>query len=158
MATFSLKRILFPTDFSDTAACSLDYASGLASRFGARLHVLHVVPDPMSQDWAGEAGGISFPDLRETWIAEAERRLGELSLSGVETQRATRVGHAFVEIVRYARENDIDLIVMGTHGRGAVSHMLLGSVAEKVVRKAPCPVLTVRKPGHTFVMPTMPVM
>ena len=59
----------------------------------------------------------------------------------------------FVEIVRYAREKNIDLLVMGTHGRGPIAHMLLGSVAEKVVRKAPCPVLTVRHPEHEFVMP-----
>ena len=158
MATFPLQRILFPTDFSDTAAWSLGYVRALASRFGARVHLLHVVPDPVSQDWAGEAAGFSIPDLRKTWIAEAERQLAEIPLNGIETERAARVGHAFVEIIRYARENEIDLIVMGTHGRGAVSHMLLGSVAEKVVRKAPCPVLTVRKPGHTFVMPAMPVI
>ena len=59
----------------------------------------------------------------------------------------------FVEIVRYARENEIDLLVLGTHGRGAIAHMLIGSVAEKVVRKAPCPVLTVRHPEHEFIMP-----
>ena len=73
-------------------------------------------------------------------------------------ERVTVVGHAFVEILQYASGNDIDLIVMGTHGRGAVKHMLLGSVAEKVVRKAPCPVLTVRHPGYEFIMPTIPVM
>ena len=59
----------------------------------------------------------------------------------------------FVEIIRYARENNIDLLVLGTHGRGAIAHMLMGSVAEKIVRKAPCPVLTVRHPEHEFVMP-----
>ena len=67
--------------------------------------------------------------------------------------RAIRVGHAFVEIIRYATDQAVDLIVMGTHGRGPVRHLLLGSVAEKVVRKARCPVLTVRQPGHAFVMP-----
>ena len=61
------------------------------------------------------------------------------------------------EILRYAGANDIDLIVMGTHGRGGVSHMLLGSIAEKVVRRAPCPVLTVRYPQHEFVEPGVPV-
>jgi nucleotide-binding universal stress UspA family protein len=66
---------------------------------------------------------------------------------------ALRTGSAFVEIVRYAREEEIDLLVMGTHGRGAIAHMLLGSVAERVVRKAPCPVLTVRQRPHEFVMP-----
>ena len=68
-------------------------------------------------------------------------------------QLVTLVGTPFVEIIRYAREHEIDLIVMGTHGRGLIAHVLMGSVAEKVVRKAPCPVLTVRHPEHEFVMP-----
>lgn len=147
----NLTRILFPTDFSDTAGHALDYARDLAARYGASVHVLHVVRDPMSQAWAGEAAGVVIPDLLKSWRADAERRLRELSLDGIRTRRAVRVGHAFVEIIQYAKSNEIDLIVMGTHGRGPVEHLLLGSVAEKVVRKAPCPVLTVREPGHTFV-------
>jgi nucleotide-binding universal stress UspA family protein len=67
--------------------------------------------------------------------------------------RAAGVGGPYVEIVRYAKERDIDIIVMGTHGRGFMAHMLMGSVAEKVVRKAPCAVLTVRHPEHEFVIP-----
>ena len=149
----SFTRILFPTDFSETAEHALDYVRDLAERHGARVHLLHVVRDPKSQAWAGEAAGIVIPDLLQTWTAEAEGRMRELSLNGIRTDRAVRVGHPFGEIIRYARDNGIDLIVMGTHGRGPVEHMLLGSVAEKVVRKAPCPVLTVRKPGHGFEMP-----
>ena len=68
-------------------------------------------------------------------------------------QIVTLVGSPFLEIVTYAKSHDIDLIVMGTHGRGPIAHMLMGSVAEKVVRKAPCPVLTVRHPEHEFIMP-----
>ena len=67
--------------------------------------------------------------------------------------KVVRQGPPFLEIVRYAQEANIDLIVLGTHGRGGLAHMLLGSVAEKVVRKAPCPVLTVRHPEHEFVAP-----
>jgi nucleotide-binding universal stress UspA family protein len=66
---------------------------------------------------------------------------------------ALRSGSPFVEVVRYAREENVDIVVLGTHGRGAIAHMLLGSVAERVVRKAHCPVLTVRQPAHEFVMP-----
>ena len=152
----TLKRILLPTDFSDTAQHALGYAREMAERFGAEVHVLYVVPDPTPQDWAVGATALVVTDLLDQWRAAAEQRLGAISLDGVETLRAIRVGHAFVEIVRYATDNAIDMIVMGTHGRGPVKHLLLGSVAEKVVRKAPCPVLTVRQPGHTFVMPVTP--
>ncbi|MCY3842255.1 MAG: universal stress protein [Acidobacteria bacterium] len=151
-----LERILLPTDFSDTAGHALDYARDLAARFGASVHLLHVVSDPTVQDWAGEVEGLVVPDLLAKWKEDAERRLGEISIGDVETVRAVRVGHAFVEIIHYATGNAIDLIVMGTHGRGPVRHLLLGSVAEKVVRKAPCPVLTVRQPGHAFEMPVSP--
>ena len=144
-ATMTLRRILFPTDFSDTADYARGHARELAGRFQASLHLLHVVADPLSQDWAG---GVA---------TRAEERLGELSFGGIDVERTTRAGHVFVEIVRYAADKQIDLIVMGTHGHGPVAHLLLGSVADKVVRKAPCPVLTVRKPGHAFVMPVMPV-
>ena len=153
-----LERILVPTDFSETAQHALDYARDLAQMFGAEVHLLHVVPDPVAQGWAGEATGLVIPDLLKTWEADSEKRLSEIRLEGVPVERVTAVGHDFMEILQYAGGNGIDLIVMGTHGRGAVKHMLLGSVAEKVVRKAPCPVLTVRHPGYEFVMPTMPVM
>ena len=152
----TLKRILLPTDFSDTAQYALSYAREMAERFGAEVHVLYVVPDPTPQDWAVGATALVVSDLLEKWRGAAEERLEAIALDGVETLRAIRVGHAFVEIVRYAMDNAIDMIVMGTHGRGPVKHLLLGSVAEKVVRKAPCPVLTVRQPGHTFVMPVTP--
>ncbi len=151
----TLTRILLPTDFSDTAQHALDYARELAGRFGASVHLLHVVPDPM-QNWATEAMPV-VSDLAERWKADAERRLEEIQLDGPQTVRAVRIGHAFVEILHYAADNAIDMIVMGTHGRGPVEHLLLGSVAEKVVRKASCPVLTVKQAGHVFVMPAVPV-
>ncbi len=153
-----LDKILVPTDFSETAQHALGYARDLAQRFDAEIHLLHVVPDPVAQGWAGEATGLIIPDLLQTWEADSERRLAEITVEGVTVERVTAVGHDFVEILRCAGGNGIDLIVMGTHGRGAVKHMLLGSVAEKVVRKASCPVLTVRHPGYEFVMPVMPVM
>ena len=151
----TLTRILLPTDFSDTARYALDYARELAGPFGAGVHLLHVVPEPM-QNLAMEAMPV-VTDLAERWKADAESRLEEIRLDGIETVRAVRIGHAFVEILQYAADNAIDLIVMGTHGRGPVEHLLLGSVAEKVVRKASCPVLTVKQAGHVFVMPAAPV-
>ncbi len=148
-----LTRILFPTDFSETAEHALELARDLATQNDACLHLLHVVRDPVSHGWPGDAAGVMDPNLIVNWRRTAEQRLRELPLDGTHTESAVCIGHPFLEIVRYARNNQIDLIVMGTHGRGPIQHMLLGSVAEKVVRKAPCPVLTVNKPDHAFVMP-----
>ena len=152
-----LKRILVPTDFSDTAAVALNYARVFADAFGATLHVLHVVPEAFAP---GRTGHGYLPDLTrysETLKQRANKRLDNMFTEGdrakYHAELTTRTGSPFVEIVRYAKEQGIDLIVMGTHGRGPVAHMLMGSVAEKVVRKSPCPVLTVRHPEHEFVMP-----
>ena len=153
----ALKQVLVPTDFSETSEVALKYGSALAQAFTSTLHVLHVIPDPYTQPWSVEATGVSITDLLRTWEADAKKRLETLvsaaERESLKAELATRVGHPFVEIVRYARDQNVDLIVMGTHGRGPVGHMLLGSVAEKVVRKAPCPVLTVRHPQHEFVRP-----
>ncbi len=88
---------------------------------------------------------MSLGGLVESWKADAQKRLDELPIDAP-GERVIAVGRPFSEITRYAETHRIDLIIMGTHGRGAIEHMLLGSVAEKVVRKAPCPVLTVREP------------
>lgn len=134
------------TDFSETSEHALEIATSFAQSFGASLHLLHVIPDPYAQPWAVEATGSAIPDLLKTWETEAGTRLDRLKPAGLESQAAVRVGNPYHEIVEYATEHGIDLVVIGTHGRGAIGHMLLGSVAEKVVRKAPCPVLTVRHP------------
>ena len=151
----SIKTILVPTDFSDTSAAALDYARALAQAFGSTLHLIHVVPDPYTRPGTIEAYGPSLDGLLQQWKQQSEDHLRGL-LADADASRTTRAvltGHAFVEIVQYAKRQNADLIVMGTHGRGPVAHMLLGSVAEKVVRKAPCPVLTVRHPQHEFVHP-----
>ena len=151
MLTF--RNILVPTDFSETSEHAFTYATGLAQSFKAKLHVLHVLPDPHSQPWSIETPGVATTGLIQTWENDAKKRLASLVLGDIDRELLTQVGHPFVRIVRYAREHKIDLIVMGTHGRGPIGHMLLGSVAEKVVRKAPCPVLTVRHPEHLFEHP-----
>ena len=143
----ALKKILVPTDFSECSAAAVSYGRALATAFGAELHLLHVVQDPYTQPWAAEAFPAPLGDLLQEWEQQAEARLKTLI---PETERATSIaatviGSPFYEIVRYAAEHNVDLIVIGTHGRGPLGHMLLGSVAEKVVRKAPCPVLTVRQ-------------
>jgi len=151
----AIKKILFPTDFSDCAKTAQEYAWEMADQFQAELHVLNVLADVMMM-MPEPGSALSLPqnylvDLK----TEAEKALGKLfpeaTKSGRKIVRALRMGNPFVEIVKYAEETEIDLIVVGTHGRGAFAHMLLGSVAEKVVRKANCPVLTVRPAGHQFV-------
>ena len=149
----TLKKILVPTDFSECSVAAVKYGRALATAFGASLHLLHIVHDPYTQPWAAEAFPASLGDLLDQWQAEAQRRMTEC-VPEEERERVlvtSVIGSPFVEIIRYAQEQSIDLIVLGTHGRGPFSHMLLGSVAEKVVRKAPCPVLTVRHPQHEFV-------
>ena len=149
----TLKKILVPTDFSEHSNKALLYGAELAAKFGAELHLLHAIE--MTPLMYGEGAYIP-PEMEIDRENAAVKQLDDLHVaatSDVKVVRKVQHGHPFVEIVRYARENDIGLIVVATHGRGAIAHMLLGSVAEKIVRKAPCPVLTVRDKEHEFVMP-----
>ena len=156
-SVISIATLVVPTDFSDTADVALIYARQFAEAFGSRLHLLHVIEEPHLGAGAEAFYGFSMAEVMQKWEAEARGKLEALVPEGRRPPGGVTVaattGHAFVEIVRYARDVAADLLVMGTHGRGAVSHMLLGSVAEKVIRKAPCPVLVVRHPEHTFRMP-----
>ena len=153
----TLKTILVPTDFSEASESALSYGKALAGAFGSSLHLVHVMEDLLAHAWAAEVYVASMPQLREEIEKEARQRLAAMLTD--EERRQYRIetallaGNPFVEIIRYAKAQDVDLIVMGTHGRGPIAHMLLGSVAEKVVRKSPCPVLTVRDAQHQFVMP-----
>lgn len=151
------RKILVPTDFSETANTALYYAKELALQFGAELHLLHVCEDPMLLGgWPLSEPG-SAPEVGEeaaalraqlTNLIPPERRK-ELKAE-VHVILGDPTGAA---ISRYAKDGEFELIVMGTHGRGAISHALMGSVAEKVVRSAPCPVMTIRRrtPAHTEV-------
>ncbi len=153
----TLKTVLVPTDFSDASESALRYGKAMAEAFGASLHVVHVMEDLLAHAWAAEVYVASMPQLRDEIEKESRQRLGALLTDGERTElraeTALLAGNPFLEIIRYAKAHDVDLIVMGTHGRGPIAHMLLGSVAEKVVRKSPCPVLTVREAQHEFVMP-----
>jgi nucleotide-binding universal stress UspA family protein len=140
-------RILVPTDFSGYSDAALDYAKSLADSLGASLHLLHVFEDPSTTPGALAGGGyFALPDdLREAMIADAQKQIAS-RLSGVAPRTATSavlMGAAAQTIVDYAVAQHIDLIVMGTHGRTGLLHLLIGSVAERVVRTASCPVLTV---------------
>jgi nucleotide-binding universal stress UspA family protein len=148
-----LKTILIPVDFSDCSDAAVKYGYALAEAFGATVHLLNVVQDPYTLPWAAEGFAAPIGDMLADWEGQAKRRLAEIVPTGSLTSTIvkTSVGSPHPEIVRYAGEQRIDLIVLGTHGRGPLGHMLLGSVAERVVRTAPCPVLTVRHPQREFV-------
>lgn len=154
--TLRLQKILLPTDFSDYSAAARSYACELAARFDAELHLLHTLEHQYSL--TPEFGfGLAPPmQISESKLA-AENALSRLLDPGWCANRKVvhRVleGSPKAEIVRYARAENIDLIVISTHGRTGLAHMLIGSVAETVVRTSSCPVLTVRPKGHQFVMP-----
>jgi nucleotide-binding universal stress UspA family protein len=150
----TIARILVPTDFSVQSEAALAYARAIAERFGASIHLLHVLEDPYATSaYATEVYGYRPTGLKETWQKNAEEKLGS-ALSQADRTRfgattAVIFGRPAAAIVEHAGQHGVDLVVMGTHGREGVTHLLLGSVAERVVRTAPCPVLTVRESGAT---------
>ena len=151
-----LKRILVPIDFSETSEAALRYGIELARAFGSQIYLLNV-PEAKSEEADAE-----FPiGLFETMHNAAHDRLGHLLTESerreLRPECAMRLGTPSEEIVRHAAEHEIDLIVMGTHGREGIARAVLGSVAEIVVRRAMCPVLTVHHPEHQFVMATKSV-
>jgi universal stress protein A len=154
----AIKNILVATDFGEAADNALGYGRELATKFGATLHVLHVAENVYITAFGAETYASFAPDLQRDIEESAHRRLREAVIdsdgSGPRTVPVvmTSSSPAFA-IVDYAREHKIDLVVMGTHGRTAVQHLLMGSVAERVVRLAPCPVLTVRSSERDFVHP-----
>ena len=152
-----LRRILVPTDFSEYSQSALRYAAALAEKFGAQICLLHVIQDlaVFIPDMITVAPPIlPAPEQMTSAVRDAfERLVNENRLEQLVSEREVREGNPFAEIVRFAREGKFDLIVMGSHGHTGLAHVLLGSVVEKVVRKAPCPVLTVRDPRHEFVHP-----
>ncbi|QDU64719.1 Putative universal stress protein [Planctomycetes bacterium Pan216] len=152
-----LKRICCPIDFSDAATHSLRYGLTLAQQFGAQLHLLHVVQDIMPT--VAEPGMAILPSDELIRNLEAgakeglEKAIPEDWEHSVDLLHVVRQGLPFHEICRYAKQEEVDLIILGTHGRSGLAHFLMGSVAERVVRAAPCPVLTVRNPEHEFILP-----
>jgi universal stress protein A len=144
----AIRKILAPTDFSPHAETAVRYACGLAERLGSELHLLHVLsevvlagPDPMFTP-------VMPPDYYRESEEQSLETLGrslDPSWGEPPIVRTAVVWSTSVEgIVDYARDHEVDLVVIATHGRTGLSHVLLGSVAERIVREAPCPVLTVR--------------
>jgi nucleotide-binding universal stress UspA family protein len=154
----TLKRLLVATDFGDAADSALRYGRALARAFGAELHVVHVVDNVFARSAIDFGSSAIAPQVQED-LERASRRQVEGLLGDDDRRDLHAVTTAVTSldpaeaIVHYARAQAVDLIVLGTHGRGAVAHLFLGNVAERVVRTAPCPVLTVRYPEHEFVEP-----
>jgi nucleotide-binding universal stress UspA family protein len=145
-----INQILVPTDFSEPSQTATRYALELAKRFDSKVHLLYVIEDPM---FSFPAFGGYTPDTSELEAyanAGLENWISAEDAEGLKIERRFVHGSAFLSILRDASKNEIDLIVMGTHGHGFTHHLLLGSVAEKVVRKATCPVLTIRPAGYRF--------
>jgi universal stress protein A len=144
----AIKRVLVPIDFSPASTIAFQYAVDLASRQGATVHLLHVVDEARLGMATPEGFYADVPGLGASLIKEALARLGRLvSTSGALDPAPTTevlVGRPVEEIARTATARGTDLIVMGTHGRSGVAHLILGSVTERVLRVAPCAVLTVR--------------
>lgn len=144
-----IKKILFPTDFSEGSANALPYAVDLAKNYGAKLYMLHVIYD------IATASGLHVPhvsvdEMYKELLASAKKeleRFGADILKDLKDIEYTIIrGIPYEEILKFAKENNIDLIVIGTHGRKGLDRVLFGSTAERVVRNSSCPVLTVREP------------
>lgn len=153
-----IRRILCPVDFSACSDHALEYALTLAQTYQADIELLHVMELARNYAAVGDLMSVaSFDQIARDTETASTTRLAELAAQA--RQRYPQVsewlvkGTPFVEIIEHAKARRIDLIVMGTHGRTGLPHLLIGSCAERVVRKAPCPVLTVRHPSHEFVMP-----
>jgi nucleotide-binding universal stress UspA family protein len=152
-----IRRILAPTDFSPYSDEGLRYAAFLAERFGAEVLVFHVIlPEEMKAKEALPAPSGYADEIYQTTREDTMKHFLQVvgkGQDGLRVKALVTSGAPFVEIIRKAREERCDLIVMATHGRTGLSHILMGSVAEKVVRMADCPVVTIRPEDQKFEMP-----
>jgi len=148
--TESITRILVPVDFSAHSDRALHYAAALAGQVGASVELLHVVED-FTYGVLSEVYVPNLPDMMQETVNDAIERLASLKASvfphGSDVEAVAYVGRPALTIIEHAKAGGFDLIVMGTHGRTGLPHLLMGSVAEQVLRAAPCPVLTVRDTG-----------
>lgn len=154
----ALKKVLVATDFSEPSEAALAYGRELARSLGGQLVVLHVVNDTFAATAGPDGFVFTNPGMQASVNAAGQKRVDDLisvedrTLLGAQGTVVTSDAPASA-IVKYAKDSDVNLIVIGTHGRGGMAHLLLGSIAERVVRIAPCPVLTVRHPEREFVLP-----
>jgi nucleotide-binding universal stress UspA family protein len=156
----TIKNVLVATDFSPAAQTALVYGRALARQFGGRLHVLHVVDDLAARLPYADASMAAFApaelqaEIERAATKDLETLVGDDDRRELGANAVLRVNHSTArEIADYANEASIDVIVIGATGRGVIDRMLMGSVADKLIRRASCPVLTVRNPEHEFVLP-----
>jgi nucleotide-binding universal stress UspA family protein len=145
---FEIRSILAPTDFSAHSERAVRYACGLAGRLGSELHLVHILSDVIPTGPDPLLMPVMPPEYYEENEERARETLGRLLDPAWGSPRsvvtAVRWGSPVETIVAYAEDLRVDLLVIATHGRTGLSHVLLGSVAERIVREAPCPVLTIR--------------
>lgn len=148
-----IKNILVPVDFSDYSKNALKYAINFVKMFDAKLFLIYVV-EPMVYPADFSMGQVSLPSMDSDMMERSKSELEELAKKEIDPEidckAIVKTGKPFMEINETASELDIDLIIISTHGHTGVEHLLFGSTAEKVVRKAPCPVLTLREPIKGF--------
>ncbi len=151
-----IEKILCPLDFSEYSAKAFDYAQSLAQHYGAKLLLQHVV-QPLTSTYPYYAFPDSMNEVYWDLDSHAEQKLAEFAAehqrNGLNTESFVHRGTVTESVLEFAEQQDVDLIVMGTHGRQGFDRLAMGSVTEKVLRKAHCPVLVVRKPAHDFVSP-----
>ena len=149
----TIKKVLVPIDFSDYSKSALKYAVNFAKSFNADIILIYVV-EPIIYPPDFSMGQIAMPSINTEWDDRAKNELQKLAKSEitdiVNVKTIIKTGKPFVEIIETAKEENVDLIIIATHGHSGVEHILFGSTAEKVVRKAPCPVLTLREPLKGF--------
>ena len=149
-----IKKVLVPTDFSDSAHHAFGYGVSFAREYDAELILLHVVEN-LTVGYASDLFPVPmaevFQEISGYAKAELDKLAEEAKQKGAVVTQLVVQGKPSAEIVRYAAENAVDMIVLGTHGKGMLDQALFGSTTERVVRRAPCPVLTVPRAGHEFV-------
>ena len=151
----NIKKVLVPIDFSDYSKGALRYAVNFAQMFNAEMILVYVV-EPVIYPPDFSMGQIAIPSINTEWDTKAKEELDKLAANeipkNIKVTTIIRTGKPFLEIIDTAAELDTDIIIIATHGHTGVEHILFGSTAEKVVRKAPCPVLTLREPikGYMF--------
>lgn len=146
-----VERILFPTDFSEGSYHALPYAVDLARHYNARLYIIHIIYD-IARATESHIPHISMDELYKEMSAWAEKEMERCCIEEIRglpnVEKKVLKGVPYDEIIKFATEEKIDMIVMGTYGRSGLERFIFGSTAERVVRRAPCPVMTVRIPTH----------